>query len=468
MQNAIQAASRVLVGIAVFAAGLGTAAANTAGAFQFVAGEVKVTLASGAERPARKGTPVDVGDTITTAKNAMAQIKMGDGAIVVVQPDSRVTVAEYHYSGHEDGSENVRFRLDQGGFRAITGAIGHTHKNNYLIETPIAHIGVRGTDHETYYFPAGDADTTKPGVYNKVNVGRTYIRTESGEVEVGPNQVGYAASGHDRPALLPSLPGFFNRAFEPKQVLRGGGATQLASFDKLPVVQTVSTADGILLSPATIPPATAGSMNGSTTGSVVGYTSTPNAFSGVNLAIAPNGATLANTGSDPAFGVSWGSWQGGAPTVAGAATTGAVNFAESTQLTSSAQLAALSNNLVTATYNYVGGPAPTNNVGTQGTINSLTVGVNFSTQTISNYAVNASVAGNTWTGNGSGTFAQFSGTSGIALTGSCASGCSGGSMVTAHGTANGAFVGRAAEKMITSFGLKAGNDAISGAAYLSR
>jgi hypothetical protein len=162
---------RILASIALAAAWAGQAAAATAGAFQFVAGEVRVILAAGSERPASKGSPVDVGDTIATAKNGMAQIKMGDGAIVVVQPESRVTVAEYHYTGAEDGTERVQFRLEQGGIRALTGAIGHTHKSNYSIETPIAHIGVRGTDHESYYFPAGRDAGVAPGVYNKVNTG---------------------------------------------------------------------------------------------------------------------------------------------------------------------------------------------------------------------------------------------------------------------------------------------------------
>src|SRR5262249_6320617 len=156
-----------------------------------VAGDVRVTVASGDQRPARKGTPVSVGDTVSTGSGAVAQIKMGDGGILVVQPASRLTVAEYRYAGVEDGSEKVVYRLEEGGFRAITGAIGHTHKSNYLIETPIAHMGVRGTDHESYYFPSAGSINGAPvaaGVYNKVNVGAAYIRTRGGEVLIRPNQ----------------------------------------------------------------------------------------------------------------------------------------------------------------------------------------------------------------------------------------------------------------------------------------
>ena len=90
-----------------------------------------------------------------------------------------------------------------------------------------------------------------------------------------------------------------------------------------------------------------------------------------------------------------------------------------------------------------------------------------STQTITSYAVNATVGAATWTGNGSGSIASFTGAAGINLSGNC-TGCAGGGSPTTKGTANGAFVGAAAERMITSFGLNKGNQAIAGAAYLSR
>src|SRR6266849_2315593 len=201
------------------------ALASTAGVFQFVAGDVRVALAAGSERPAAKGSPISVGDTVTTAKASVAQIKMGDGAIIVVQPESKLTVAEFSYTGKEDGTEKAQFRLEQGGFRSVTGVIGHTNKGNYRIETPIAHIGVRGTDHESWYFPEPgfmDGQVSQAGIYNKVNVGLTYLRTGSGEVVIQPNQVGYAASAQDTPRLLGAMPEFFNRGFQPRSVQRGG------------------------------------------------------------------------------------------------------------------------------------------------------------------------------------------------------------------------------------------------------
>jgi hypothetical protein len=293
--------------------------------------------------------------------------------------------------------------------------------------------------------------------------------------------VGYAASARDLPKLLTAVPDFFNRSIQPKVVRLG--ATQVAASQPVEskgtrrdgdtqvagqrrnsdpqVVQAVTTTSGFNLSAGSM---SAGGSTGSS-GSVVAYTAPQGnsgvsfGHSGVNLGISPNGATLANTGGDPAFGVNWGSWQGGLATVNGVVTDGSTHFAASTMLTSAAQLASLPPSVVSATYNYAGGPAPTNQLGQQGTINSLSVGVNFSTQTITNYSVNATVGTTNWNAMGKGTISQFTGASGIPLSGGTP---------TAQGTANGVFVGSAAEKMITSFALKAANQAISGVGYLSR
>lgn len=437
------------------------AASTIAGAFQFVAGDVRVVVA-GAERAARKGTPLATGDTIVTGRGAIAQVRLSDGAILVVQPDTRLAVTEFHYTAGQDGTEKVVYRLDQGGFRSITGVIGRRNKDAYVIETPIAQMGVRGTDHEPYYVPAGAPGGPPAGVYTKVNVGVAYIRTRTGEVAIGPSQAGYAASALEAPRVLAEIPSFFNRSTQPRPALSFSAPERAAN---LPVVQAVGTTSGVNLSDPGAPTASP-STPPATTGAVVGYIAQTNGISGINLAVAPGGAMRINTGGDAAFDVDWGTWRGG--TVAGVAATGGVHVMTGS-LTSPTQLAALpAGGLVSATYNYAGGPAPTNQAGVAGAITALNVGVNFTTQTITSYSVAASAGGADWNASGSGTLAQFRGASGIALTGQCAGCTPGNATPTAQGTAHGALVGPNAERMITSFGLRSANQAISGAALLSR
>jgi hypothetical protein len=459
----------ILMGMVAGALGGGQAYAQSAGVVQFAAGDVKVIAAGGAEREARKGVPVNVGDTLLTASGALAQLKMGDGAIVVVQPQSRLTVAEFRYAGVEDGSEKVRYRLEHGGFRAVTGAIGRTHKQNYLIETPIAHMGVRGTDHESYYFPAGGplpGDGAKPGAFNKVNTGRTFMRTGKGEIEIDPNQVGFVASAGDTPVILASVPGFFNYSAAPRSarpaVNPAPATTQFAKVEK-----PVEAEDGEKLVRPRGQPLDLGTGGGALTGYAVSNGRAGFGRSGNGLTMRPSSAaTYTPKGEDRAFEVSWGTWAGGAVNVAGRTAAGPVHVIDSAMRTSADQLAALPASVTTATYKQTGGSV-SNYLGMAGKIEKLEVNVNFAKQMITSYELEAKVVGE-WKAKGSGSFAQFRGTSGIQLSGTC-SGCSqGNGSPAASGTAHGAFVGDSAQRMITSFGLTAAGQAISGSAYLSR
>ncbi|MDH4060983.1 MAG: FecR family protein [Betaproteobacteria bacterium] len=460
----------VFLGLVIGAAGSGQALAQTAGVVQFVAGEVKVVALGGHERQARKGVPVNVGDTLVTPAGGLAQLKMGDGAIVVVQPESRLTVAEFHYAGVEDGNEKVRYRLEHGGFRAVTGAIGRTHKKNYLIETPIAHMGVRGTDHESYYFPATgpvSGDGVKPGAFNKVNTGMTFLRTPAGEVDIAPNQVGYVGGANQVPVILPTVPGFFNRSIAPLQA-RPAGDSRPEPVQAAEVKQDVKAADGESVVRARGKPMMAGSGNGELYGFSVkqGMDDDAATFgrSGNGMMLVANGAEFKNEVRDyMGAGVNWGTWQGGPPSVNGQMTAGGVHFISTTNPT---DLSKLPPALMTASYSHMGGPAPTNNLGEAGSIKALNVNVDFTNQQITNYHLQA-VARGAWDVQGSGSISAFTGATGIGLSGTCSS-CSGGSQGQASGTAHGGFVGAAAEGVITTFGVTSAGKSLSGAAYLTR
>jgi hypothetical protein len=96
------------------------------------------------------------------------------------------------------------------------------------------------------------------------------------------------------------------------------------------------------------------------------------------------------------------------------------------------------------------------------------VGVNLTTQTVTNYSVSATVGTQNWTGSGSGSFTQYMSSAGISIDGKCSGCVAGVGAPTSHGTATGAFVGSQAEGMITSFGMKAAAQSMSGTGLLSR
>lgn len=191
--------------IAVLLSGSGSVFAGTAGHVQFVSGDVQLIDAAGKSHPLRKGEVVAEGDTLSSAKNASAQIRMQDGGIIALRPDTRIKFDAFKYSGREDGTEQSFTSLAKGGFRAITGAIGRTNKSNYRITTPTSTIGIRGTDHETVVVVPGSelGDAAPSGTYNRVNVGETSITTERGTIGVLPNQMGFAGAADELPKLQP-------------------------------------------------------------------------------------------------------------------------------------------------------------------------------------------------------------------------------------------------------------------------
>lgn len=178
--------------------------AGIAGNVQFVNGHVQITNAVGQTRILQKSDAVHESDTLTTAKNSTAQIKMRDGGLIAVRPDSQLRFDSFVFTGKQDGNEKSFFSLLSGGFRAITGLIGQKNKANYRIFAGTSSIGIRGTDHETFVVVPGSkmAAIAPVGTYNKVNVGETTLTTDKGTINILPNQMGFAADGQ-MPQLQP-------------------------------------------------------------------------------------------------------------------------------------------------------------------------------------------------------------------------------------------------------------------------
>lgn len=204
--------------------------AAPAGNIIFVSGDAQVIAAGGQARNAAKNTVVNEGDTLLTGKTGAMHIRMNDAGFIAMRPDTRLTVQSFIWNGKEDGAERSILSLLRGGFRTITGVIGRRSGENYRVSTPTATIGIRGTDHEPHYIapPApGAAALGEPGTYNKVNVGATFIRNDSGTVELGPNQAGFASATPGKPPVrLSVLPGFMRNAPAPLGAPDQSGAVE--------------------------------------------------------------------------------------------------------------------------------------------------------------------------------------------------------------------------------------------------
>ncbi len=127
-----------------------------AGNVQFASGDVSAVNTKGEKRSLSKGAPINQGDTISTGSDARAQIRFSDGALVSLQPQTQFRVDGFQYDGKTDGSEKGFFSLLRGGMRTITGLIGRFNRENYKINTPVATIGIRGTEYTAVLDPANE------------------------------------------------------------------------------------------------------------------------------------------------------------------------------------------------------------------------------------------------------------------------------------------------------------------------
>lgn len=243
--------------LSVFLTLFGQAAyAGIAGHAQFVSGQVQIANAAGQTRGLQKGDAVHESDTVMTAKGASAQIKMRDGGMIAIRPDSKLKFDTFIFSGEQDGKEKSLFSLLRGGFRAITGLIGQKHKANYLITAAGSTIGIRGTDHETFLVVPGSelAATVPIGVYNKVNVGGTTLTTNKGSIDIQPNQMGFAATADQMPQLQPVNLNLFTAVPSPAMQSKNGRATGRESTVVDTSIQEQSQQNILPLNAAPTPP----------------------------------------------------------------------------------------------------------------------------------------------------------------------------------------------------------------------
>ena len=116
----------------------------------FATGNVAAIAANGQSRELRRGSEIEVGETVST-QAGRAQLRFADGALMSLQPQTEFKVEEFKYSGKADASDNIVMNLLKGGMRTITGLIGRTNRNAYRLKTEVATIGIRGTEYSVKY-----------------------------------------------------------------------------------------------------------------------------------------------------------------------------------------------------------------------------------------------------------------------------------------------------------------------------
>lgn len=92
------------------------------------------------------GTSVRVSDVIETASGGQVHIRFVDDALVSVRSSSTLEIVRYDYNAQNPKNSAVKLNLVEGVTRAISGKAAQNARQNFRLNTPIAAIGVRGTD----------------------------------------------------------------------------------------------------------------------------------------------------------------------------------------------------------------------------------------------------------------------------------------------------------------------------------
>jgi hypothetical protein len=143
----------VLALTCLLASALGLATSHLAWAASEAVGEVslaigvsRVVSGEGRAQPISRAMPVHAGDRIETERGGHIHVRFNDGAYVAVRPGSRLTIESYQYDASRPQDSTIRFRLEQGVVRAVSGKGAEAARERFRLNTPIAAIGVQGTD----------------------------------------------------------------------------------------------------------------------------------------------------------------------------------------------------------------------------------------------------------------------------------------------------------------------------------
>lgn len=430
-------ALRLALGIAL-AAGAALAHAEVVGRVLLAAGDA-TALREGKPVRLALNSPVESKDVLRTGPASALQVRFNDEGMISLRENSEFAIEEYRFGGKEDGSERGFFRLVKGGFRAVTGAIGRTQKDNYKVQTQTATIGIRGTDYAVRDCRGDCGAAVKDGLYGTVlglssGTNKIALENSTGEHVFGISQSFFVPDANSQPQQLLQPPTFVSvkpqgKAQAAQQGGSGtggeqsGGASGAAGESRpagttdvalttpliaqpFQVTQTLTSTG----TPAAVPPAN---------GFVVVYPLAPNlpfgdivfddsvvtaTFSGQNQLLSYGtagafpagslaGGTITDTGGLTLSNgqmFSWGRWTGSTQvTIGNGQTLGNVPvlFGAASGLQQNTNFVGTVGGA--ATYAYAGGPKPVDAGGNVGTITGSSLAINF-TQLTANYSLGMS------------------------------------------------------------------------------
>lgn len=150
----------------------GMAAAVPVARVSLSVGDATLFKPSGASSPLVRGTELAEQDRVVTGKSGMVMLVFTDQGRVAIRPESELVIRKYEDDPSGQATQ-LQLELMRGTVRQISGHAAQRQPDRYRLNTPIAAIGVRGTD-----FLA------------KANPGSVQTYVHEGAITVQPMQMG--------------------------------------------------------------------------------------------------------------------------------------------------------------------------------------------------------------------------------------------------------------------------------------
>lgn len=189
---------------------LSAAYASEAGRVVLVESEVYVN-----GHPAVVDGIINEGDRLQTGAKGYLYIKTIDNGFFILRPRSTGRIARYRIDKHQPENTRIKLEVDEGVARHISGEAVKDARHNFRLNTPVAAIGVRGTDFTVFT----SRDTSRVSVV-------------SGGVVVSPFSGSCDAGGHGPCEGTFSRELFATQVGQLLQVNRGQSSAEFLRADK--------------------------------------------------------------------------------------------------------------------------------------------------------------------------------------------------------------------------------------------
>ena len=142
-------------------------------------------------RKLAKGDPVYLGDKVITGEEGSVRLKMIDDAVLDLRCFSIMVIEQYALNST---SRRSILNLLQGSLKKVTGQIGKMTEDVYELKTPVASVGVRGTEYALRVFQSkgcGGTIDADEGFYLEVIKGLVDVHNVAGSEVIAKGETAY-------------------------------------------------------------------------------------------------------------------------------------------------------------------------------------------------------------------------------------------------------------------------------------